>query len=215
LPRLRGSLRAPKEEEVCVRDRLTPKLVLVRGLALAGVTFLVILAGCADQGEGERCTFFMVQAGDASINGSSDCASGLVCEPPPNTNTVPPITTTSAGTLGVCCPPKGSPVNSTNCQALGGGSQAPFSRDASTDGSADAAADAPTDARVDAQHPDAGHNDAGHDGGHDAHVADGAPKDAAGDATMGMKDAAPKDAATTDAPKDAATDAPKDAPHSG
>jgi hypothetical protein len=205
-------LRAPKEEEVRVPDRLTPKLVLVRGLALAGVAFLVIIAGCADQGEGERCTFFQVQAGDASVNGSSDCASGLICEPPPNTKAVPPVTTSAAGTLGVCCPPNGVATTSQNCQAVNSGSLNGYTPDASTD----AAADAPTDAKVDAQHPDAGHKDAGHDAGHDAHVADGAAKDAPSDTTMSMKDAAPKDAAATDAPKDAATtDAPKDAPHGG
>jgi hypothetical protein len=197
-------LRALKEEESRVRFRLIPKLLPVRWLALAATTSMVVmaaaLAGCADQGEGERCTYFS-GGGDASINGSSECASGLVCFPPKNSTSIPPFTSQAAGTLGICCPPAGATVTSPLCVAqVSGPGRMSFDGgfDTGTDAPADAGKDVGTDAPLDARP-----RDASRDGG-DATVTD-AGKDAAKD---GAKEAA------QDAARDAVS-APKDATPGG
>jgi len=97
----------------------------LRGLSIAAAAALLALVatmplgmtGCADQGEGQRCTFFM--GGDAGENGTSECASGLLCVPYSDYFTA---ATTAAGTLGVCCPPSGTMASVAVCQAMVGGS---------------------------------------------------------------------------------------------
>ncbi len=85
----------------------------------AGALFLGAGAGgCADQQEGERCTFF--QGGDAGENGTSECASGLACTVTNYYTT--DMATTGVGTLGVCCPPSGTPSNVPACMPTLGGS---------------------------------------------------------------------------------------------
>jgi hypothetical protein len=137
-----------------VRNRLR---IVLRGLASLGATSLIVLAGCSDQGEGERCGLF--GGTDATVNGTSDCASGLVCVTPPNANAV-----TQLSTLGVCCPPAGIAATTAACQNTLGGSTmgGPPKGDGSFDGGAhDANVDArPTDAAQDAA-PDTGHDSGG------------------------------------------------------
>ncbi len=80
------------------------------------------MAGCADQGEGERCTYF--PGGDAGENGTSDCSSGLICMPAGTYfNSIPAASLMSGvGTLGVCCPPAGTASNAAACNPMNAGS---------------------------------------------------------------------------------------------
>jgi len=57
-----------------VRHRLRSAICLAI-VALAGI--LVVGTGCQGQGEGDRCTFFA--GNNTAINGTQECASGLVC----------------------------------------------------------------------------------------------------------------------------------------
>jgi len=163
-------------------------------LALAGSLPLLAMSGCADQGEGERCTRF--PAGDAGTNGSSECASGLICTAP-NANVVT-LTTPGVGNVGVCCPPSGTPSSAAACTQTTSGSTTggPPAGDGGFDG-------ATTDAAADGRSTDAGATG-------DAATAPDASKD-------GGKDAAPDATtdATTGATTDAATDAPRDSAKSG
>jgi hypothetical protein len=132
---------------------LAAKTVLRRAstlaLVLLGSMPIFAESGCADQGEGERCTFF--KGGDAGENGSNECSAGLVC-------TVTSYysadnTTAGVGTLGVCCPPSGTASTAAACQPTVGGSTtggAPTG-DGGFDGSLDTGApDAKADAAPDA-----------------------------------------------------------------
>ena len=145
-------------------------------LLLVGSMPLFASNGCADQGEGERCTFF--KGGDAGENGSNECSAGLVC-------TVTSYysadnTTAGVGTLGVCCPPSGTASSAAACQPTVGGSTTggmavgdggfdgaleaatPDAR-ASSDGSIEAGSDARSDATTDATSHDSATDVASHD----------------------------------------------------
>jgi len=79
------------------RRRRVPALLLLSASAL-----LVAFAGCARQGEGDRC--------DSATNGNNDCASGLVC--------VPENQLQQTG-VDRCCPPDGEQVNVSTCTRRG------------------------------------------------------------------------------------------------
>jgi hypothetical protein len=106
-------------------------------LAAASLAAMLGAGGCADQQEGERCTFF--NGGDAGENGTSECASGLLCVVTSYYAT--DMATTGAGTLGVCCPPSGTPATTAACQPTVGGSTTggPPAGDGGFDGSLDGA----------------------------------------------------------------------------
>ena len=114
-------------EEPGVRDsrKTTPRAalaLLIRratiGVVLAAATAALGSGGCADQGEGERCTFF--KGGDAGENGTSECAAGLLCTVTSYYST--DMVSTGVGTLGVCCPPSGTAATDPACQPTVGGS---------------------------------------------------------------------------------------------
>jgi hypothetical protein len=71
-------------------------------LLLSACALLVAFAGCARQGEGQRC--------DATANGDKDCASGLVC-----------IRETELQQPGAdrCCPRDGQQINVSTCTRRG------------------------------------------------------------------------------------------------
>ena len=88
------------------------------GVALLASVAVLGSGGCADQGEGERCTFF--KGGDAGENGTSECAAGLLCTVTSYYST--DMVSMGVGTLGVCCPPSGTAATDPACQPTVGGS---------------------------------------------------------------------------------------------
>jgi hypothetical protein len=156
--------------------RATPKTVLKRLSISVAVAILALvasmplgMAGCNNQGEGERCTFF--KGGDAGENGTDECSSGLVCVPTSYYTSIT-ATTGGVGELGVCCPPAGTPATSAACMAMVGGStmagppigDGGFDGDTGAGATKDAGHDAPRDTGEAAPH------DAGHDATHDATI---------------------------------------------
>jgi len=155
--------------------RATPETVLRLLSITAAVALLALvasmpvgMAGCANQGEGDRCTLF--GGADAGENGTSECSAGLLCVSAamayPNTGPMTP----GAGTLGICCPPSGAPATGA-CVTNPGGSMtagppigdggSDGDTGANADGSRDSAKDgphAPPDARTDAESRDATHD---------------------------------------------------------
>jgi len=125
-----------------VRHRLNTAFRRLAVVALASLAFASAstMSGCNNEGEGERCTFFM--GGDAGENGTDECSSGLVCRVTDYYATT--TTTTGTGTLGVCCPPIGVASSALACMPAVGGSTtgAPPTGDGGFDGGADTGADA-------------------------------------------------------------------------
>ena len=190
-------------EELSVRHR---QETVLRGLPITGTwsmlvrvaraallaTPLLFATDCSNQGEGERCTLF--GGGDAAVNGTSECSSGLVCTATGYFTTS--VSMPGVGTLGVCCPPSGTPSTAAACNHTTGGS--------TTGGPpvGDGGFDALVDGAVDAKARDAAAD--GHKAG-DAHASkDAHPSSEASHAV----DAHGEGSAS--AAKDAATDAPKD-----
>ena len=159
-------------------------------LALAGLTPLVTMTGCSDQGEGERCTYF--SANDAGVNGSSECAAGLVCRPP-STVYFSATSLPGPGSLGVCCPPAGNASSAAACNATSGGSTTVGP--ATGDGSFDVIT---SDAGVDAATADATLSDAA--------LSDAPLSEASSTPDTGTADS------TSEAASDAGVDSPSDAP---
>lgn len=139
-------------EESSVRHRLQSASrrigVLAAVLAFASI---VGAGGCADQAEGERCTYFM--GGDAGENGTSECAAGLICKPTSYYGTSNP-TTVGVGTFGVCCPPSGTSSAPACTPPVGGSTTGGRT---TGDGSFDAGVDA---TKADATKGDAAKSDA-------------------------------------------------------
>jgi hypothetical protein len=141
-------------EEPSVRHRLNTRLrrlAVTLALAAAGTMTFGAMGGCDNEGEGERCTFFM--GGDAAVNGTSECSAGLICTTAYFSN--PNIVTGSPGngSLGVCCPPAGTASTAAACQKSNGGSTTigPPTGDGSFDAGPEAGdALAPNDAHGDA-----------------------------------------------------------------
>jgi hypothetical protein len=201
-------------EEMGVRDRVKtvvtrPAVVGVASRArLVGLAVLLAMpfgaaAGCADQGEGERCTYF--SGGDAGENGSNECAAGLTCKLAASYSTS--VSTGGAGTVGVCCPSSGTASTSPACNQTTGGSTTggPPSGDGSFDASPDSQPDAGADAHLDTSTSDAPTSSDGHpssEGGGQGDALAEASADAAHDALP-------------DATLDAAGDAPKDVGQGG
>ncbi len=168
-----------------LRSAICIAVVGLAGMVAAG-------AGCSNQGEGERCTFF--PNGSESINGSTptngtqDCQDGLVCEQGTNFPT-------ATGTYDRCCPPDQANATVQACMTgsvVGGDQNA--GRDASFE---DSAADAAPDAKdEDAKKADAKSED--------AKTEDVESKDAASEAE-------PADAANGDAGNDGSAESSADA----
>jgi hypothetical protein len=174
-------------------------------LACIGGALLTSMSGCADEGEGERCTYF--PGGDAGTNGSTECAAGLLCTP--NNYYTPATTLTGVGTLGLCCPPPGTAASVTACepQYSGSSTAGPPAGDGGFDGQVnDAKADVRTDAKKDG--PEDAKKDASMEAGAsmDATTKDGTTKDAGASMDATTKDGTTKDAGST--PPDAGKDAP-------
>ena len=179
--------------------RSTPWRALLVG-ALVAFAASVSAAGCSDEGEGERCTYF-ANSGDAGVNGTNECSSGLVCQSAGSAFVTPTCGNGTAsgaciGTLGVCCPPPGVAATASACIITSSGSTmaGPPASDGSVPG------DAGTDGHAADSGPEAGHVDGAADGHLDA-TSDGTVTSEAGDAS--------NDGATE--ATDGASDAPKDA----
>ena len=122
-------------------------------LFVAAALPVLAAGGCADEGQGERCTLFA--GGDAGENGTSECAAGLVCAP----QTIYTTPLPGDGKLGVCCPPPGTPATDPACVPTPGGSTnggPPVG-----DGSFDAVSTDAGSGESDAGRSDAGKSDAG------------------------------------------------------
>ncbi|HEY2510721.1 MAG TPA: hypothetical protein VGI39_07690 [Polyangiaceae bacterium] len=133
----------------------------------------VSLSACSGQGEGQRCD---VRDDSESPPGSSDCASGLVCDTGAPGIAGYSSTSTQAGKsfFGLCCPPSRANATTAACgagttignngfpeagtDATAGGSDA-SSGDAASDGATNEAGG--SDAANDGAAPDAGEADAG------------------------------------------------------
>jgi hypothetical protein len=76
-----------------VRHRLR-SAICIAVVALAGI--VVAGTGCAGQGEGDRCTCIGCPSGNASTDGTQECASGLTCYPYSNFPT-------ASGLFDRCC----------------------------------------------------------------------------------------------------------------
>ncbi len=201
-------------EEMSVRHRLmtvlrgpsttgaTSMLKRVGGAALLAMPLLFV-TDCSNQGEGDRCTLF--GGGDAGVNGTSECSSGLVCTATGYFTTA--VSTPGVGTLGVCCPPSGTPSTAAACNHTTGGSTTggPPVGDGSLDALVDSSVDAVArDAAGDGHAPGDAHGSKDAPTSSDAHSS----SDASRAADAQGNDSAP-------APKEAATDAPRDATRGG
>jgi hypothetical protein len=116
----------------------------------------IVGAGCAAQGEGDRCTYFQggAAAANPDINGTSECQGGLICWR--GTSGFNP----STGTYDRCCPPVPVPGDTVAaCEQVTQGSGTPTAgADASFDVTSEAATvtDSGSDAASDAkEHSDA------------------------------------------------------------